>query len=115
MRFSNPITPLIDVHGWFRAAIERRELLAMDDRMLRDIGMTRTDAKRIAETPYQSEGGGSPAPWHPVIIDRDVIDAHIARAHRLRNAALRDAFLGLLRRLRTQPKARIRKLAPVAR
>jgi len=115
MRISNPMTPFIDVHGWFQAATERRELLAMDDRMLRDVGITRTDAERIAETPYRSAQRPPAAPAHPVIIDRAVVEAAVARAHRLRNEAFRRAFFDVLRWLRPQPKARIRKLAPVAR
>jgi uncharacterized protein YjiS (DUF1127 family) len=117
MRISNPTTPFIDVHGWFQAATERRELLAMDDRMLRDIGITRVDAARIAETPFRlvksAPVEAKPAP--PLQIDRAKVDAAIARAHQLRNKAIRDAFASLFRLLRFQPKARIRKLAPVAR
>lgn len=39
------------VAAMHRAAIERRELLALDERELRDIGITRTDAIRVAERP----------------------------------------------------------------
>jgi uncharacterized protein YjiS (DUF1127 family) len=113
MRISNPTTPFIDVHGWYQAATERRELLAMDDRMLRDIGITRVDAERIADEhrPRVLTRRAASSPR----IDRAVIDAHIARAHRLRNEAYRRAFAALWQWLRPQPKARIRKLAPVAR
>lgn len=116
MRISNPMAPLIDVNGWFKAATERRELLAMDDRMLRDIGITRTDAVRIVdEHPSRLIALRKPSPPRLEPLDRAVINAHIARAHRLRNEAYRRAFAALWRWLRPQPKARIRKLAPVAR
>ena len=117
MRFSNPTALVIDVRGWFQAATERRELLAMDDRMLRDVGISRADAQRIAETPYRLVKSGPAAPQlpPPAPIDRATVDAAIARAHRLRSKAMRDAFLSLVRWFQPQPKARIRKLAPVAR
>ena len=116
MRISNPVTPVIDVHGWFQAATERRELLAMDDRMLRNIGITRVDAERIAdEHPLRLIALRKPSPPRLEPLDRAVIDAHIARAHHLRNEAYRRAFAALWQWLRPQPKARIRKLAPVAR
>jgi uncharacterized protein YjiS (DUF1127 family) len=116
MRIFNPTDVIIDVHGWFRAATERRELLAMDDRMLRDMGITRVDAVRIANEPRPHiVAVRRTPPEHPVPIDRAVIEAHMARAQRLRSEAFANAFATLLRRLRPQPKARIRKLAPVAR
>jgi uncharacterized protein YjiS (DUF1127 family) len=119
MRFSNPAAAIIDVQGWFQAASERRELLAMDDRMLRDIGISRADAQRIAEAPLRLVESVPDAPkpdvQAPLLIDRAAVEAAIARAHRLRNKAMRDAFSSLVRWFQPQPKARIRKLAPVAR
>jgi uncharacterized protein YjiS (DUF1127 family) len=115
MSLSNPFNPVIDVRGWFRAATERRELLAMDDRMLRDVGLTRVDARRIADERRPFHVPTFPPGNHSVPIERAVIDAHIARAHRLRSDAIRRAFVALFRSLRPQPSARIRKLAPVAR
>jgi uncharacterized protein YjiS (DUF1127 family) len=120
MSLSNPINPVIDVRGWFRAVTERRELLAMEDRMLRDIGLTRVDAQRIAHERRPFDFLAFPPPGtDSVSIDRAVIDAHVARAHRLRNDAIRSAFVALFRWLKPrpspQPIARIRKLAPVAR
>jgi uncharacterized protein YjiS (DUF1127 family) len=115
MRFSNPIALVIDVQGWFQAATERRELLAMDDRMLRDIGISRADAQRIAETPFRLVTPAAPKQPPLVPLDRAAVDAAIARAHRLRNKAIRDAFYSLVSWFQPQPKARIRKLAPVAR
>jgi uncharacterized protein YjiS (DUF1127 family) len=32
---------------------ERRELLSLDDRMLKDIGLSRADAERIAAEPFR--------------------------------------------------------------
>ncbi|HYG89718.1 MAG TPA: DUF1127 domain-containing protein [Azospirillum sp.] len=37
---------------WWRWRRERNELLVMDDRMLKDIGLTRLDAKAIARKPF---------------------------------------------------------------
>ena len=120
MRFSNPTAFVIDVQDWYQAATERRELLAMDDRMLRDIGISRADAEQIAEHGYRSEeqpAPGEPAPVAPHVIDRAAVEQAIARAHRMRNEAIYGAFVALWRALwpQPQPKARIRKLAPVAR
>jgi uncharacterized protein YjiS (DUF1127 family) len=119
MRFSNPTAFVIDVQGWYQAAAERRELLAMDDRMLRDIGISRADAEQIAEHGYHPEEPAlaKTAPVRPDQVDRAVVDAAIARAHRMRNEAIGQAFAGLWRSLwpQPQPNARIRKLAPVAR
>ncbi len=38
---------------WQRARAERQELLAMDDRALRDIGLTRCDAVAAAAAPIR--------------------------------------------------------------
>lgn len=103
---------LIDVGSWYRAATERRELLAMEDRMLRDVGVNRLDVQRILR--------GCPAPveiapaW-PAPISPQLRDAYIARARRLRNQAFRDAFLALLRWLKPQRIERTRKLTLVTR
>lgn len=40
---------------WWRWRIERWELLAMDERELRDIGLTRLDAKFHAHKPFWRE------------------------------------------------------------
>ncbi len=40
------------VERWRERARQRRELLALDERMLRDIGISRTDADRIGHTPF---------------------------------------------------------------
>jgi uncharacterized protein YjiS (DUF1127 family) len=42
---------------WRRRALSRRELMALDDRELRDIGLTRIDAEIEASKPF----------WAPVI------------------------------------------------
>jgi uncharacterized protein YjiS (DUF1127 family) len=39
------------VREWFATATERRELLALDDRMLRDVGLTQADVQYLAEHP----------------------------------------------------------------
>lgn len=40
------------VRRWWRWRIERWELLSLDDRELRDIGLTRLDARRQADKPF---------------------------------------------------------------
>lgn len=123
MRIFNPSDIIIDVRGWYQAATERRELLALDDRMLHDIGITRVDVERaISERPARIVRLRSAMRPRKEAVSRAVVDAHIARAHRLRDEAFRQAFLavgrwlrGAFRALRPQPTARIRKLAPVAR
>lgn len=119
MSLFNANRPLIDVEAWYRAATERRELLAMDDRMLRDVGLTSVDVQRLV-TARQRARAAKPkprGPSRPEPIPTEVRAAHVARAHRLRNEALRAAFVALFRWLkpRPQPIARARKLAPVAR
>jgi uncharacterized protein YjiS (DUF1127 family) len=41
---------------WHELAQERRALLALDDRMLKDIGVTRAEAEREASRPFWSYG-----------------------------------------------------------
>lgn len=41
---------------WRRVALERRRLLELDDRILKDIGLSREDASREASRPFW-EGG----------------------------------------------------------
>lgn len=40
------------VERWRERARQRRDLLALDERMLRDIGISRADADRIGHTPF---------------------------------------------------------------
>ena len=116
MSLFNLNEPIVDVRAWYRAATEKRELLAMDDRMLRDIGITRVDAVRIAtQRPVRIIKDPPRWPSHKGPIPPERRAAHIARAHRLRNEAIRDAFVALYRWLKPQPIARLRKLTPVAR
>ena len=109
---------LMDIGGavrdWYRKAAERRELLALEDRALRDIGITRVDAVAAASRQLWRRRSVAPA---PLLVDPDVICRHIERAHDLRAKAMADFARRTLRWLsgRTQPKARMRKLAPVAR
>jgi uncharacterized protein YjiS (DUF1127 family) len=43
------------VRGWRRRARERGQLAALDDRMLRDIGLSRTDAEFLINKPFWRE------------------------------------------------------------
>jgi uncharacterized protein YjiS (DUF1127 family) len=45
---------------WHEVARQRRALAAMDDHMLKDIGISRVDACREAARPFWDEGGD---PW----------------------------------------------------
>jgi uncharacterized protein YjiS (DUF1127 family) len=40
---------------WRRRTRERAELAALDDRMLKDIGLTRTDAEFLSNKPFWRE------------------------------------------------------------
>jgi uncharacterized protein YjiS (DUF1127 family) len=42
---------------WQELARERRALAAMDDHMLKDIGLSRADARREAGRPFWDDGG----------------------------------------------------------
>jgi uncharacterized protein YjiS (DUF1127 family) len=117
MSLFNPNEPLIDIKGWYRAATERRELLAMDDRELRDVGLTRVDVQRLIREPVTVSRPEQSGPTPPRPVPPEVVDAYVARAHRLRSEAIRAAFVAVFRWLmpRRQLIARARKLAPVAR
>jgi uncharacterized protein YjiS (DUF1127 family) len=41
---------------WHELARQRRALLTLDDRMLKDIGLTRADAEREAGRPFWRDG-----------------------------------------------------------
>lgn len=43
------------VRGWRRRTRERGELAALDDRMLKDIGLTRADAEFLSNKPFWRE------------------------------------------------------------
>ncbi len=108
------------VQDWYRDAVERRELLAMEDRALRDIGITRVDAIAAATSRRRRAAAARhPAPPAPLRVDPETIQRHIENARVLRARAMADFARAAMRWLsgRTvgQPKARIRKLAPVAR
>lgn len=118
MNVSNSIDIGAVVREWFQTAREKRELLAMEDRMLRDIGLTRADAQHLVEKPMPR----LPAALHagaerigPSDVDPAMIRACIDRAHVLRARAFGESFRALLRWFRGHPNARTRKLAPVAR
>jgi uncharacterized protein YjiS (DUF1127 family) len=44
------------VLGWQEVARQRRSLLELDDRLLKDIGITRADALREASRPFWDPG-----------------------------------------------------------
>lgn len=46
-------TLIATVRRWWRWRIERWELLSMTDHELRDIGLTRLDARRQADKPFR--------------------------------------------------------------
>lgn len=43
------------VHKWRRRSREREELAQLDDRMLKDIGLTRVDAEFLSNKPFWRE------------------------------------------------------------
>jgi uncharacterized protein YjiS (DUF1127 family) len=45
---------------WHELARQRRALAALDDHMLKDIGLSRADARQEAERPFWDDGG---CPW----------------------------------------------------
>ena len=45
---------------WQELARQRRALAALDDHMLKDIGLSRADARQEAERPFWDDGG---EPW----------------------------------------------------
>lgn len=117
MRKSNPIEIVDIVRNWYREATERRELLAMDDRMLRDVGITRLDAVAAARRPlWRRHTDKAPV---RLKVDPETIQRHVEEARELRIRAMagcaRSAWRWLTGKGAAQPKARIRKLAPVAR
>jgi uncharacterized protein YjiS (DUF1127 family) len=48
---------------WQELARQRRALAAMDDHMLKDIGLSRADARREAERPFWDDGDGLWRTW----------------------------------------------------
>lgn len=48
------------LHRWQRLHRERRELLELSDALLKDIGLTRADARREAHRPFWDGDGGRP-------------------------------------------------------
>ena len=47
--------PLTTLRQWHRRSKERRELAALSDLMLQDIGITRADAEFLANKPFWKE------------------------------------------------------------
>jgi uncharacterized protein YjiS (DUF1127 family) len=62
-RQHNGLAPLIEawdhlastVHEWRRRSRERAELTALDDKMLKDIGLSRADAEFLGNKPFWRE------------------------------------------------------------
>jgi uncharacterized protein YjiS (DUF1127 family) len=48
---------------WQELARQRRRLLAMDDRMLKDLGLSRADAHREGQRPFWDDRGVVWTPW----------------------------------------------------
>ena len=46
---------LARLHEWRRRARDRAQLAGLDDRMLRDIGLTRADAEFLSNKPFWRE------------------------------------------------------------
>jgi len=49
---------------WYDVARQRRALLRLDQRMLKDIGISRADAVHEASRPFWDEGGDPWRRWH---------------------------------------------------
>ena len=54
---SGVVARLLD---WHELARQRRALAALDDHMLKDIGLSRVDARQEADRPFWDDGG---EPW----------------------------------------------------
>lgn len=54
---------LLSLLRWHELARQRRQLLAMDDRMLRDIGITRADAHHEGRRRFWDDQGIEWQPW----------------------------------------------------
>jgi uncharacterized protein YjiS (DUF1127 family) len=88
------------VRDWFATATERRELLALEDRMLRDVGLTQADVQYLVDHPRRA----SPSlPPHTVdrSVDPAMIQAYVHRAHVLRAQAYGRMFRSIWRWLRS--------------
>jgi uncharacterized protein YjiS (DUF1127 family) len=48
--------------SWHELSRQRRALLALDERMLKDIGISRGESEREGRRPFWSDGI---EPWHP--------------------------------------------------
>ena len=76
---------------------EVRQLLEMDDRALKDIGLTRTDALGLAYWPDRVDPGVGRADPARIEIGPGVIEHHVRRAHALRGQAVAELGRGLAR------------------
>lgn len=89
------------VRDWFQTATERRELLALEGRMLRDVGLTHADVDYLVNRPVLRLPS---VPPHTVVrpsdIDPAVIRAYVEQAHVLRAQAYGKLFRAIWRWLR---------------
>jgi uncharacterized protein YjiS (DUF1127 family) len=56
------IVACVRVLRWHELSRQRRALLALNERMLKDIGISRGEAEREARRPFWSDGVD---PWYP--------------------------------------------------
>jgi uncharacterized protein YjiS (DUF1127 family) len=102
MNISNSIASGGFVRGWFATATERRELLALEDRMLRDVGLTQADVGYLVDRPAPRGPSGPPQTVvRPSGIDPAVMQAYVDRAHVLRARAFGKMFGAIWRWLRS--------------
>ena len=102
MSISNSIDFGGFLRDWFRTATERRELLALEDRMLRDVGLTQADVEYLVQRPVLRLPS---VPPHTVVRPSDVdpaaIRAYVDQAHVLRAQAYGKMFRAISRWLRS--------------
>jgi uncharacterized protein YjiS (DUF1127 family) len=101
MSISNSIDFGGFVRDWFQSATERRELLALEDRMLRDVGLTQADVEYLVHRPVLRLPAVPPQTVvRPSDIDPEAIRAYVEQAHVLRAQAYGRMFRAIWRWLR---------------
>lgn len=86
---------------WLATASERHELLAMDDQMRRDIGLTKVDVEYLVDRPSLKAPGTPPQTLvRPSDVGPAATRTYIDRAHQLRAQAIGDSVHALWRWLR---------------
>jgi uncharacterized protein YjiS (DUF1127 family) len=102
MNISNSIDSGRFVRDWFATATERRELLALEDRMLRDVGLTQADVAYLVDHPALKAPSVPPHTLvRPSDIDPAAIRAYVEQAHVLRSQAYGRMFRAIWRWLRS--------------